>query len=657
MYFLCNSQVSKEHCIKGNSDLCMMSESETEFLRDQVSRLNAVLAVYQQKYPPESLPGSIDKDQRATWLTDQATMAPLFAEYDMNINSLKEQVKHYQTGQKDIRNQLESVLEENKRLRRELKECVQSQLEELDPESLVPGVGDEQVLSNLQTQLQAALHERDSAMEMWHASAAEVERLEAHLSTSHVNPRLVHLENELQQTKHQYSKTVTDLNKELNMLEDELSMKKNELQASNIQVSDLKHALEDTRAKMRQQESERFHVVGSKEKSENVASNLHKKLTELESEMVASERKVEVMKRERTELEDIIKDLKAQASDHEQKAYSAMLQVKDSVQMVEGAMLEKDQALQQTKQLEEEVARLNRSLNQVFEEAGARTREEVDSVRQQCNQNIARLMEEIHTLEMTNTDGQTQIERLVREKRAVESELNKLTKEGLAQGSKERISIDELTRRACDAETKRDEALLKLDSMEQQNKRLDMTYKRENSHLKTKVEQLTDRLTQINQDFDMASQEKVELLEKIDELKRKMVKARQEVEASGRNKTKEMAIMEQDLRRKEKDSEVKLQAVEDNYRRNMSELRSLLASQQRMSEKWKTECNSISQKYEVKLGDLRSDLTRQKQRCAELSKLLKDSTNKAAEAQHMMSQYTENLQRLEQRVRSTEQVT
>ena len=39
--------------------------------------------------------------------------------------------------------------------------------------------------------------EKDSAMEMWQAAVQQIERLEAHLSTTHVNPRLSMLENQV----------------------------------------------------------------------------------------------------------------------------------------------------------------------------------------------------------------------------------------------------------------------------------------------------------------------------------------------------------------------------------------------------------------------------------------------------------------------------
>ena len=47
--------------------------------------------------------------------------------------------------------------------------------------------------------------------------------------------------------------------------------------------------------------------------------------------------------------------------------------------------------------------------------------------------------------------------------------------EGMQVTQKECGNLDELTRRACDAERRRDDALIRLDAAEQQYKRLTMT--------------------------------------------------------------------------------------------------------------------------------------------------------------------------------------
>ena len=70
--------------------------------------------------------------------------------------------------------------------------------------------------------------------------------------------------------------------------------------------------------------------------------------------------------------------------------------------------------------------------------------------------------------------------------------------------------------------------------------------------------------------------------------------------------------------------------------------------------RWKEECNTITKKFEGKLADVRADLSREKKRVSELTKLLKESTNKTAETQQMLAEYAHNIKRMEERVRDAE---
>lgn len=78
-------------------------------------------------------------------------------------------------------------------------------------------------------------------------------------------------------------------------------------------------------------------------------------------------------------------------------------------------------------------------------------------------------------LQQEASEKQAQIDRAIREKRAVESELESLYKEGIVQGTKESNSYNELNSRACEAERLRDEATIKMEQMEAQMRRLEMT--------------------------------------------------------------------------------------------------------------------------------------------------------------------------------------
>ena len=52
--------------------------------------------------------------------------------------------------------------------------------------------------------------------------------------------------------------------------------------------------------------------------------------------------------------------------------------------------------------------------------------------------------------------------------------------------------------------------------------------------------------------------------------------------------------------------------------------------------RWKEECQTITQKFEMKVTDLRAELSREKKRVGELTKLLRDSKNKTADVSSLV---------------------
>lgn len=65
--------------------------------------------------------------------------------------------------------------------------------------------------------------------------------------------------------------------------------------------------------------------------------------------------------------------------------------------------------------------------------------------------------------------------------------------------------------------------------------------RQEKSHLKSEIEQLKDRYTQLSTAFDSANEDRVKLVEQVDELKRKAQKLQQERDAAHRNMNKDVS--------------------------------------------------------------------------------------------------------------------
>jgi len=68
-------------------------------------------------------------------------------------------------------------------------------------------------------------------------------------------------------------------------------------------------------------------------------------------------------------------------------------------------------------------------------------------------------------------EKQAQLDRVLREKRSVEAELEKVYHDGILESGRESRDVTELSQRACAAERSRDEALMKADSLANQLRR------------------------------------------------------------------------------------------------------------------------------------------------------------------------------------------
>lgn len=133
------------------------------------------------------------------------------------------------------------------------------------------------------------------------------------------------------------------------------------------------------------------------------------------------------------------------------------------------------------------------------------------------------------------------------------------------------------------------------------------------------------------------NEDRIKLQNDVDEMKKRVGLAEKDKETAQRKYQKEMAILENDMQQKIQDYEVRLQCSDEASRKTIGELRNLLQGQQRMSARWKEECQSITEKFECKINDLRSEVSHLKKRNDELTSLLRESQTKTLEAERMIT--------------------
>lgn len=636
-----------------------MEDEEVDFLKDQVKRLSEQLQKY-RNVTADSIAdeqGGLDEDiPVAPWLTDKSVLSPLIAEYDQQFQSLLEEKEILRNELDKLRPELERLMSENTRLVQEMKGRLESQLgTDIDNEGdFQPVTDQEQVITNLQMQVDSALQEKDAAMDRWREAEMEIDRLQKELQNEKDSHQWKVVEHQATRMQSEYQESVAVLNREIEELQQDGREAKQELERANAELKDLKRENKDLEQKLQWKDQDIADIIMKEGMSDSHLQELKRLLDESNHKLSQVTRELDEVKTDRAGMEVRIKEAQKRYADMEQRELDAVAQVRDAVQMVEKAMMEKEQAEIELKQREEEADKLQDAISKLINDAGMKTRQEVDLVRNQCNERITKLTHELNNLEMETADLKEQVQRAVRDKRNVEAELEKFHQDQKVSVAKDKASYEDMNRRAIAAERLRDDLEVKLETLQSTLKKAEMNNQQISAQSDTQLVQYKERVSAMEQQCDFLNDDRMRLQNDNDELKKRMQAAEKEKEAALRKCQKEMTIYEHEQQQKLQEYEVRLQCSEDASRQTVSELRNLLTGQQRMCARWKEECQTITEKFELKITDVRSELSHVKKRNDELTSLLRESQEKTLEAERMITDYAKNIRRMEERVRDSE---
>lgn len=658
-----------------------MDTPEVDFLRDQVQRLNAVLAQYQATQLPSSAINEVkhlkEHDPPAPWLMDKCLMAPLIAEYDKQLQKVNEQLNCHQIYMNEIKLKLEVVVRENERLHAELQESVEKQLESLPSSARIGDVDitEGAVVNNLKEQLQHAKKEKDLALELWQSVSQTLEQMQQ-MYQDHVSATQDHVFDQQQQTdqlaqfqqlvqqlqianqklkmtNQQFINTVTDQNLELEQNHKELRKAKIDLRTATMKMEEMNKLMQSMQEDVQRNEQNAAAALGREEASDKRLQQLQSAITQSEARLRAAAQVAEQLQKEKIGFELQIGELQEKYAQAEDEKYEAVAKVRDSTQLLEEANLQKDQVLLREKQKDEEVAKMKESMFQLVQEAAARTKKEIENVRKQSNVQISRLTEELFAMQMNCEDKQGQVDRAIREKRAVEEELEKIYRTS-AGNEEDRRKIDELHLRYLNAERSKDDLAISLQAAQNKIRKLEMNHEEEVSQCKEMIQKLQSSLDNIRSDCDAVSEERLKLQRENEQFHKEMEEIKKVSMDIQRKAKQQVATLEHECSLKERGFEIQLRELEDTSRNSNTELKHLLAAQQKAASRWRDEARKLTEAFETKQNSLKTELSRQKQHSQELVCQLEVTHEKVAEYQKQLSENQENINRLQRRLTHSE---
>uniref|UniRef100_A0A8C0R3X1 Sodium channel and clathrin linker 1 n=1 Tax=Canis lupus dingo TaxID=286419 RepID=A0A8C0R3X1_CANLU len=598
-------------------------------------------------------------------VVDRSFLAPLIIEYDKHLEELNGQLKYYKKQMGEMKLQFENVIKENERLHSELKDAIEKQLETF-PFGTDMGSDiytDDETVRNLQEQLQLANQEKTQAVELWQTVSQELGRLQR-LYQEHMTEAQIHVV-ESQKQKDQLT-NFQQLTKQLHVTKENIEMvsenihlvylmqAKLDLRVAAAKVEELTKVTENLQGQMQKKEEEMLSAQGREEASDRRSQQLQSSIKQLETRLCVAIQEATQLRAQKTHLEKRTRELQAKCNELENEKYEAIVRARNSMQLLEEANLQKNQAVLQEKQKEEDVEKMKETVSRLVQDAAMITRKEVANTRKQYSVQISRLTEELSALQMECAEKQSQIERAIREKKAVEEELEKIYHEGKVNESDYR-KLEEMHQRCLVAERCKDDLQLRLKTAENKIKQLEINSSEEISRCQEMIRKLQDILESERENCGFVSEQRLKLQQENEQLQKETEDLRKiALEAQKKAKLK-ISTMEHEFSIKEHGFEVQLREMEDSNRNSTVELRHLLVTQQKAANRWKEETKKLTESAEIRISSLKSELSRQKLHTQELLSQLEMANEKVVENEKLILEHQEKANRLQRRLSQAEQ--
>ncbi|NWW81441.1 SCLT1 protein, partial [Climacteris rufus] len=515
----------------------------------------------------------------------------------------------------------------NFRLYAELKEPLEKQLEALPFMHLETDIpADEGIVRILREQLRLAKQEKEQAVELWQTLLQEHDRLQQQyqerltetqihvaerkkqndqLTSFQQLTRQLHIAKEkIELTNQQFLETVTEQNVELEQLRKQLRQAKIDGQAANAKLEEMSKLREKLHSELERKEEDMISAQERETAADKRLQQMQSSIKQLEIRLSVTVQDVERLRTERVALEEQIIELQARSANLESEKYDAVAKVQDCIQLLEEANLEKSQALFGEKQKEEEIKKLKDEMSQLAEDTAARIRKAVDTAKKQCNVQVSRLTEEVSALQMECGEKQSQIERAIREKRAVEEELEKIYRED-GRHECDRRKLEQLHEKYLLAEAAKDDLQLSLQTTQNKLKQLEMNSEEEKSRCQEVICKLQSVLDSEREKSAFVSEQRLKLQQENEQLQKEMEGLRKlALEAQQKAKIK-ISTMEHEHAVKEYGYEARLKEMEDTSHKSTAELRRLLVAQQKATNRWKEETKNLTDTAEARISKLK----------------------------------------------------
>ncbi|XP_019735485.1 sodium channel and clathrin linker 1-like [Hippocampus comes] len=526
---------------------------------------------------------------------------------------------------------------------------------------------EEELMKNYESLVQLFKQERLNAMEMWQKAAQEVEQFqelylkaftdeqEADAVTQKFKNQLVQLirqscelkgiHEEMQLTNKHLQMTEKEQNEEIEELHSQLRKTNCDLRTAADKIDKMTDQLECLERQLKRKEEDVAEAMCHEENQPQ----------QLQSDLRQQEAKLKAELEEQTVLDPEFSALQAHCAPLEHDTHEVLNKVQCCVQVAESSIVQKHnvvKALNRERQKTVDLENKDKAIQQLIQEAAVRTRKEVDHVREQCNVELHQRAQELSHLQMDCAIKESQIERCKLEKKALEKELEKVTKYRAEQDLEK---MNALHQRCLNAERVRNDMSVTLQNAQSKVKKVEIDSNEELSRSQQEMHHLHSSLAAAQKDCDLIREERLQLQQENLQLHREMDEL-QRKNLLIQNKTKNQILqMVQECKLKEQAFDAQMMVLEERSRNLNAERMHLLAAQQKSIQRSQDEATNMTKAFEAKIQHLTTEMSQHKWRLHELELQLRNNQDTMTEYESQLAEYQEMSSSLQRRLNHAEQ--
>lgn len=358
-----------------------------------------------------------------------------FQRYEHAYNLLNSEFLQLKDDFQESKRETSTLAEENRKLRKDLKDSLENKLDPSDTEFSTGNKlrhfidhNDRDVIANLENQLSLMRKERQSAMDMWQNSLSVISNLEAELKNLQFQtaPQTMSFEIELKRRQEEFARSEAAYYKEISILKTDLAHREEELNDARLKHSEFRVEIENLNSLINQKNLDKRNLIQKEYGYDDALISLQNDINDLETKGIS-------YKKDNQYLKEVLQEYQAKVNEQHKTL--------DELEHRNGDLKAKlADALEGSKQLRDECKKmklvedknradnvhLNRAIEELMEEAALKTQKEVQELKKVYNANLEKLMNECQVLETDQSSRECQLEKVMRAKKSLEVELEKV---------------------------------------------------------------------------------------------------------------------------------------------------------------------------------------------------------------------------------------